>query len=84
MHDCVNQPGARPSDGDVAVCWRCRAVSVFAVSPLGVVALRAPTADEERDVMADPRITASLDAVADSRSPAQAAALAHAYLQERP
>ena len=82
-HDCVGSPGAIPEDGDVTLCWRCRAPSSYARSALGVLALRPLTPVEELEVMRDPRITAALAAAGTTWDPRRAARRANATLRRR-
>lgn len=84
-HDCLTgAPGAAPADGDVAICWGCRAPAAFQVTPLGVVVLRPLTPGEERDVMVDARVTAALDAMSTSATPHTATHRARERLRDDP
>jgi hypothetical protein len=52
----TNATGARPPQaGDVAVCWRCHGIAVFAAGPFGVVR-RKPTEQEDARIRSDPRL----------------------------
>lgn len=71
----TNATGVRPPrDGDIAVCWRCRSFSLFAVGPLGLFR-RKPTQAEDEEIRADPRLRTLLGAAAESFTPTEAAAL---------
>lgn len=66
--------GKPPADGDVAICWGCRKVGIFAVGPYGT-GVRQATDQEAAEVMADPRVRAALGAMAESYDPDTATAL---------
>ena len=84
-HGCfTGAPGTAPADGDVAICWDCRASAVFATTPVGVVVLRPLTPGEEREVMVDARVTAALDAMSSSATPHTATRRARERLREDP
>jgi len=66
----TNTTGARPpEDGDVAICWRCGDVAVFAAGPFGVTR-RKPTGPEDARIRRDPRLRRVLAAMALARGPA--------------
>jgi hypothetical protein len=66
---------AAPRAGDVAICWRCRGISIFSAGPLGMER-RLPTAEEDAEVRADPAVRRALAAMSESYGPTTAAALA--------
>lgn len=62
VHSCVEDPGALPEPGDVSMCWRCLAPSVFELSPLGVLVLAPPSVEQERELMTHPALAAAIRA----------------------
>lgn len=70
-HGEVHKPLATPQDGDLAVCWGCRRVSVFEAGPWGL-RQRQPTADEQAEIGSDPRVGQAVAAMAFSQSPLEA------------
>lgn len=67
-------PESQPSDGDVSICWRCHALSLYVDGPFGL-RLRKPTDAEAEELANDPRIRDALHLVAESPTPADAASL---------
>lgn len=80
LHSSTSRDGAAPTVGDVGVCWKCYAVGIFDLSPLGMLIMRAPTAAEEIELGRDEQLARALTAMKTSRSPhraAERAAAAH-------
>ena len=74
-HAEVADPAAQPRDGDCSVCFGCGEVAVyFAITP-SVLALRQPTQDERRELLADPDVRRARAAIAESYSGQQAVRL---------
>jgi hypothetical protein len=65
----TNTTGARPpKDGDVAICWRCHGIAVYAAGPFGVVR-RKPTEQEDAQIRRDPCTRHVLTVMARARGP---------------
>ncbi len=50
----INNPDARPTEGDVSVCFYCAALALFTGDGYGT---RAPTEEERLALLADPLVT---------------------------
>lgn len=64
LHD-GHDPDARPGADDTAICWGCRGFMVYVAGPFGL-AVRVPTAEEQAEIEADPRVKRALGAIAES------------------
>jgi hypothetical protein len=61
----------QPKVGDVLICWGCRTPAI-----LSAVGLRLPTEEEAAELARDEDVRAARGAMAESYTPAEAAALA--------
>lgn len=60
-HTHVGEELSAPTDGDVAICFRCGGVSVYGNDQYGAY-LREPRPDESREIQEDPTVIAALRA----------------------
>lgn len=66
-HESINDPDARtPDDGDLSICWGCRAVAVYETDPLR---LRLPTDAELHKIKRSPGVARALSAMNAHRGP---------------
>jgi hypothetical protein len=72
-HD-AGDPGARPTTGDVSMCFSCAPPSLFVVDD-EQVRLRRATSAELADLLAHPAICSAYAAIAESSSAEQAVQL---------
>jgi hypothetical protein len=66
---CVEDQPAFPRRGDVSICFKCRAVNVYADN---IGNLRHPTLEESKEILADARVTNALAALMTSNPQAGA------------
>ncbi len=60
--------GGTAKDGNVSLCMGCGEVSIYVLSPLGLLSLREPTLDELASIASQPRFQALVDAYQATRA----------------
>lgn len=69
---------AQPKTGDFSLCWGCNKLSVFVLTPAGVM-LRLPTPEEGKLVMESPQVFRALRAARETSDPLAAEELLRRY-----
>lgn len=60
-----------PKPGDIGICWGCKGLMVFALTPVGLM-LRLPTEEEQRDAATHPQLRTLLKSLAIADDPGHA------------